>query len=54
MMVKKMNENETWVQQSRAENKFLKSNVRKPRSKVFHLALLARLGKEGRQSKDLI
>ena len=31
-----MNENETWVQQSRAEDKFLKSNVRKPRSKVVH------------------
>ena len=51
---KKMNENETWVQQSRAENKFLKSNVRKPRSKVLHLALLAGLGKEGRHSKGLI
>ena len=51
---KKMNENETWVQQSRAEDKFLKSNVRKPRSKVLHLALLAGLGKEGRHSKGLI
>ena len=51
---KKMNENETWVQQSRAEDKFLKSNVRKPRSKVLHLVLLVRLGKEGRHSKGLI
>ena len=51
---KMMNENETWVQQSRAEDKFLKSNVRKPRSKVLHLALLAGLGKEGRHSKGLI
>ena len=49
-----MNENETWVQQSRAENKFLKSNVRKPRSKVLHLVLLVGLGKEGRHSKGLI
>ena len=51
---KKMNKNETWVQQSRAEDKFLKSNVRKPRSKVLHLALLAGLGKESRHSKGLI
>ena len=51
---KKKNENETWVQQSRAEDKFLKSNVRKPRSKVLHLTLLAGLGKEGRHSKGLI
>ena len=51
---KKMNENETWVQQSRAEDKFLKSNVRKPRSKVLHLVLLVRLGKEGHHSKGLI
>ena len=51
---KKKNENETWVQQSRAEDKFLKSNVRKPRSKVLHLVLLAGLGKEGRHSKGLI
>ena len=29
---KKKNENETWVQQSRAKDKFLKSNVRKPKS----------------------
>ena len=49
-----MNENKTQVQQSRAEDKFLKSNVRKPRSKVRHLALLAWLGKEGRHSKGLI
>ena len=55
MMIKKiLNENETWVQQSRAEDKFLKSNVRKPRSKVLHLVLLAGLGKEGRHSKGLI
>ena len=33
--------NETLVQQSKAEDKCLKSNVRKPRSKVLHLALLA-------------
>ena len=51
---KKKNENETQVQQSRVEDKFLKSNVRKPRSKVLHLALLAGLGKEGRHSKGLI
>ena len=51
---KKMNENETLVQQSKAEDKCLKSNVRKPRSKVLHLALLAGLGKEGRHSKGLI
>ena len=53
-MEKKMNENETWVQQSRADDKFLKSNVRKPRSKVLHLVLLVRLDKEGRHSKGLI
>ena len=51
---KKKNENETWVQQSRADDKFLKSNVRKPRSKVLHLVLLVRLDKEGRHSKGLI
>ena len=51
---KKMNENETWVQQSSAEDKFLKSNVRKPRSKVLHLVLLAGLSKGGRHSKGLI
>ena len=49
-----MNENETQVQQNRAEDKFLKSNVRKPRSKLLHLALLAWLGMEGRHSKGLI
>ena len=49
-----MNENETQVQQSRAEDKFLKSNVRNPRFKLLHLALLALLGKEGRHSKGLI
>ena len=54
MIKKKMNENEIWVQQSRAEDKFLKSNVRKPRYKVLHLVLLAELGKEGRHSKGLI
>ena len=51
---KKMNENETWVQQSRANDKFLKSNVRKLRSKVLHLVLLVRLDKKGRHSKGLI
>ena len=49
-----MNENETQVQQNKAEDKFLKSNVRKPRTKLFHLALLAWLGKKGRHSKGLI
>ena len=49
-----MYENETQIQQNRAEDKFLKSNVRKPRSKLLHLALLAWLGKEGRHSKGLI
>ena len=49
-----MNENETQVQQDRVEDKFLKSNVRKPRSKLLHLALLAWLGKEGRYCKGLI
>ena len=49
-----MNENETQVQQDRVEDKFLKSNVRKPRSKLLHLALLACLGKEGRHCKGLI
>ena len=28
-----MNENETQVQQNKAEDKFLKSNVRKPKTK---------------------
>ena len=49
-----MNENETQGQQNRVDDKFLKSNVRKPRSKLLHLALLAWLGKEGRHSKGLI
>ena len=48
-----MNENETQVQQNRVEDKFLKSNVRKPRSKLLHLALLAWLGKEGHHAKGL-
>ena len=48
-----MNENKTQVQQSRAEDKFFKSNVRNPRSKLLHLALLTWLGKEGRHSKGL-
>ena len=51
---KKKRKNETLVQQSKAEEKCLKSNVRKPRSKVLHLALLALLGKEGRHAKGLI
>ena len=50
---KKANENETQVQQSRAEEKFLKSNVRNPKSKLLHLALLAWLGKEDRHSNGL-
>ena len=49
-----MNENKTRVQQNKAEDKFLKSNFRKPRTKLLHLALLAWLGKEGRHSKGLI
>ena len=49
-----MNENETQVQQNRVEDKFLKSNVRKPRSKLLHLGLLTWLGKEDRHSKGLI
>ena len=49
-----MNENETRVQQSRAKDKFLKSNVKKPRTTLLHLALLAWLGKEGRHFKGLI
>ena len=49
-----MNENETHVQQNKAEDKLFKSNVRKLRSKLLHLALLAWLGKEGRHSKGLI
>ena len=50
---KKVNENETQVQQSRVEDKFLKSNIRNPKSKLLHLAFLAWLGKEGRHSKGL-
>ena len=46
--------NETLVQQSKAEDKCFKSNVRKPRSKVLYLALLAWLGKEGHHAKGLI
>ena len=46
--------NETLVRQSKAEDKCLKSNVRKPRSKVLHLPLLAWLGKEGCHAKGLI
>ena len=53
MMVNKR-KNETLVQQSKAEEKCLKSNVRKSRSKVLHLALLAWLGKEDCHSKGLI
>ena len=53
-MINKKKKNETLVQQSKAEDKCLKSNVRKPRSKVLHLALLAWLGKEGRHAKGLI
>ena len=49
-----MNENKTQVQRNRVEDKLLKSNVRKPRSKLLHLALLAWLGKEGSHSKGLI
>ena len=46
--------NETLVRPSKAEDPCLKSNVRKPRSKVLYLALLAGLGKECRHSKGLI
>ena len=53
LIKKKANENETQVQQSKAEEKFLKSNVRNPKSKLLHLALLAWLGKEDRHSKGL-
>ena len=49
-----MNENETQVQQNKADDKFLKFNVRKPRTKLLHLALLAWLGKEDCHSKGLI
>ena len=47
-----MNENEIQVQQNKAEDKFLKSKVKKPRTKLLHLALLVWLGKVGRHSKD--
>ena len=49
-----MNENEAQVQQNKAKDRLLKSNVRKPRSKVLHLVLLAGLGNEGRHFKGLI
>ena len=49
-----MNENEAQVQQNKAEDKFLKYNVRKPRTKLLHLALLTWLDKEVRHSKGLI
>ena len=49
-----MNENEAQVQQNKADDRFLKSNVRKPRTKLLHLALLAWLGKEGRHFNGLI
>ena len=50
----KKKKKKTQVQQNRAEEKFLKSNVRKPRSKLLYLAFLALLGKEDRHSKGLI
>ena len=46
--------NETLVRQSKAEDKCLKSNVRKSISKVLHLTLPAGLVKEGRHAKGLI
>ena len=49
-----MNKNDAQIQQNKAEDKFLKFNARKPRTKLLHLALLAWLGKEGRHSKSLI
>ena len=58
--IKKMNDdddkrkNETLVRQSKAEDKCLKFNVRKPKSKVLHLALQVGLGKEDRHAKGLI
>ena len=53
--LKKINgKNETLVQQSKAEDKCLRSNIRKPKSKVLHLALQVELGKEGRHAKGLI
>ena len=52
MMIK--GKNETLVRQSKAKDKCLKSNVRKPRSKVIHLAFPTGLGKEDRHAKGLI
>ena len=49
-----MNKNEIQGQQNKAEDKLLKSNVRKPRSKLLNLAPLAWLGKEDCHSKGLI
>ena len=46
--------NKTLIRQSKAEDKCLKSNVRKPRSKVLHLALPVGLGKEDHYAKGLI
>ena len=46
--------NEILVRQSKAEDKCLKSNVRKPGSKVLYLALPAGLGKESHHAKGLI
>ena len=50
----KRKKNEILVPQSKAEDKCLKSNVRKPKSKVLHLTLQAGLGKEDRHAKGLI
>ena len=50
----KRKKNEILVPQSKAENKCLKSNVRKPKSKVLHLTLQVWLGKEDRHAKGLI
>ena len=53
--IKKKNENEKMmIQQNKADGKCLKSNVRKPKSKVLHLALQVGLGKEGWHAKGLI
>ena len=53
--IKKINgKNETLVQQSKGEDKCLRSNARKPKSKVLHLALQVGLGKEGHHAKGLI
>ena len=40
--------------QREIDDKCLRSNVRKPKSKVLHLALQVGLGKEGRHAKSLI